>query len=1106
MFAAAVSSFPFVAVRWPWAAPRLPWRAHRADLQSMAAPTVDFDLAKTEPPSLRRAVARPHLVEKLGQDRDLPRWLHAAPGSGKSILARQYVQHSERAPLWYRLDDNDPAFFFAAFAQACAKRLGVKEALPRFTDADHGREAEFARRLLRSLRAALDFAVLIVFDDAHRPTGAALWRALTQFIAIADGEMELLFVAETPPPAACFDAIAAGRLTVCNDLDLRFDRDQCRALAGALRLPPAVGDRLATMSSGHAGALVLAGELLRASGGTERAAQTVADQIHGHLLASLLDRLPPQHSELALRAGILPLLTPQLAAALVKRDADEVAADLRALAERGLVAPLDGADGEFYELHSLVRQGARRLFAQRYGDAAARALAADAAQALEAAGHLPEAVDTLLDAGLVDAAGERLPALAERYARERRPTLLLRVLDRVPAAQIDARPWVAYWTGHTLQGVNEGQARPWFDRAWRGFEAQGDRVGMALTAASMSVVFALDYSDLAGIDEWRARLHRLWPDGSALTGEARNLWLLGAVADTIMAEPGQASAEQAEQALSELRRRVLQPEGWISLDQRVEAARVMMDCASVLFSVQTALQIASETRLLAEHASTAPLPAARWLLVAADSQRRAADYPAAQASLDIGQRLATQAEYAALHFEVGINRLVLLLSQRQDDQALALLTGLEGESAHAQPFQRARLGQLASRLLLRQGRATESVQRAQAALELARSDSSSSGHTRLFQTQLVFARAAAGEFDQAARLAHEVANSLVGRQHQTVKAIAHAMEYFASKGTAADSLRSAWLAIEQSQFLSILQDVPDLVARLCAAALQQSITAQTALRVIEAQRLTPPVEAGPTWPWSVRVRAIGGFALEVDGLPYSPARKAADRPLDLLKALLAAEALGCTGADRSWLMQRLWPDADEVNARKTLDMAILRLRKLLGRDEAVEVAEGRVRLNRTLLWSDVHEFKQAIARLTDAYRRQPTAPEDAAPQLRAALTALTDAYRGPFLAGDEDSPWLLAAREHLAREFRIALTRIDPAASGLATDALAEALERARQAEPLAEDLARALMQLRLSHGDRTAALNVYRSLRDRLRTELGMTPSPQTEALRARIVAIDSD
>lgn len=1068
----------------------------------MSASAIDIDLAKTEPPSLRRALARPHLVERLGADHDLARWLHGPPGSGKSTLARQYVQHSERALLWYRLDDNDndPAYFFAAFSQACAKRLGVKAALPRFTDADHGRETEFSRRLLRALRAALDFAVLIVFDDAHRPAAAGLWRALGAFIAAADSEMELLFVAETPPPATCFDAIAAGRLTVCSDLDLRFDREQCGALATALRLPAVAGERLATLSGGHAGALVLACELLRASGGTERAAQQVANQIHGHLLAGLLDRLPAEQSDLALRAGVLPVLTPQLAAALVRREVAAVAADLRALAERGLVTPLDSTDGEFYELHSLVRQGARRLFAQRHGEAAAHGLAADAAQVLEAAGHLPEAVDILLDAGLVDAAAERLPALAERYARERRPALLLRAVERVPAAAVDARPWLCYWTGHTLQGVNEGQARPWFERAYRGFEARGDRAGMALTAACMSVIFALDYSDLTGIDEWRARLHRLWTEGSALTGEARNLWLLGVLADAMWTETGLASTDEAEQALNELRPRVLRAEDWISLDQRLDAARVMTECAFALIGAQTAAQIAAETRPLTESHEAGPLPAARWLLAVAEQSRLGGNSVEAHSTLDQAERLALAAEYAALQFDVGVERMALLLAERRDGEALSLLGSLESTSDFVHPFQRARLGQLASRLLLRQGRGKEAAQRAAAALDLARSVSRSPGNARSLEAQVIVARAAAGELSEAAQAAQQLRAGMVGQQEARARAIAFALEYIASNESNVHALRTAWAAIEETQYFSMFQDVPSLISRLCAAARRHGLSTEAALRVIQFQDLSPPAGAGPEWPWAIRVRTLNGFALEVDGQPYSPERKAAERPLDLLKALLAAEAVGRAAADRPWLLERLWPDADEAGARKALDMAILRLRKLLGRDDAVEVADGRIRLNRALLWSDVHEFKQAVARLAEAHRRHAAAEPGAAAGLAAALHTLASTYRGPFLAGDEETPWLLAAREHLAREFRIGLLRIDAPADGPVAAALAQALEQARQAEPLAEDLARALMQLRLAQGDHAAALNVYRNLRDRLRIELGVAPAAQTEALRARI------
>jgi ATP/maltotriose-dependent transcriptional regulator MalT len=64
------------------------------------------------------------------------KWLQSPSGTGKSTLAASYARHRADHLAWYRLDerDNDPAFFFAEFADAVVAQLrlpGVAEILSR---------------------------------------------------------------------------------------------------------------------------------------------------------------------------------------------------------------------------------------------------------------------------------------------------------------------------------------------------------------------------------------------------------------------------------------------------------------------------------------------------------------------------------------------------------------------------------------------------------------------------------------------------------------------------------------------------------------------------------------------------------------------------------------------------------------------------------------------------------------------------------------------------------------------------------------------------------------------------------------------------------------
>ncbi len=87
------------------------------------------------------------------------------------------------------------------------------------------------------------------------------------------------------------------------------------------------------------------------------------------------------------------------------------------------------------------------------------------------------------------------------------------------------------------------------------------------------------------------------------------------------------------------------------------------------------------------------------------------------------------------------------------------------------------------------------------------------------------------------------------------------------------------------------------------------------------------------------------------GKRYRPTHKAQDKPLELLKLLVTCQALGRAAADKTWIAERLWPEAAAENARKSLDMTVSRLRRLLGDDDTIVANEGRLQLSPELVWT-----------------------------------------------------------------------------------------------------------------------------------------------------------
>jgi LuxR family transcriptional regulator, maltose regulon positive regulatory protein len=295
---------------------------------------------------------------------------------------------------------------------------------------------------------------------------------------------------------------------------------------------------------------------------------------------------------------------------------------------------------------------------------------------------------------------------------------------------------------------------------------------------------------------------------------------------------------------------------------------------------------------------------------------------------------------------------------------------------------------------------------------------------------------------------------------------------------AADALRRS-AAIGFNRFL---MPHPAWAAQVAAIGLDDGVEAEFVAAAIRARSLAPPQPWREAWPWRVHVHAFGGLRVQVDGVPLGPAgAKAARKPTELLVAL-ASQGNEPVAASR--LIDLLWPSLEANAPKASLEMALTRLRKWLGVPDAVLMADGNLRLNPALVWTDVGAFMAASRHASDA----------------SALAALA-LYRGPLLGTEPLASLPQRAREQLsARHERLAVDTVDRLMARGDTAAAAHWCEQALEHAPLAEPLYRALMQLQLQAGEQVQALRTWARCEARLKAELGVAPSPQTRELLARL------
>jgi DNA-binding SARP family transcriptional activator len=234
----------------------------------------------------------------------------------------------------------------------------------------------------------------------------------------------------------------------------------------------------------------------------------------------------------------------------------------------------------------------------------------------------------------------------------------------------------------------------------------------------------------------------------------------------------------------------------------------------------------------------------------------------------------------------------------------------------------------------------------------------------------------------------------------------------------------------------------------------------------------------------IEIYSLGHFAVVKDGKPLSFGARIPRKPMSLLKAALASGGMDVSSQE---LIGALWPDAEGDVARNAFDVALYRLRKLMGRNNAILLQAGKLSLNPSAVWVDAWELERIFTMLQTAVR-------DSQPTLASLVERMLKLYRGPFLSG-ESEPWLLPARERLRMKFHrhagIAGLRLERDGG---FDAAAETYQRALELDPLAEEFYRRLMLCHKQTGRIVEALAAYRRCRDLFSITLGIQPSDETQ------------
>lgn len=1019
-------------------------------------------------------------------------WITGPAGAGKTTLVSTWLARTHTPGVWYRVDadDGDPATVFSYLALAArAHSRKRKLQLPALTPEVLLDVPGFARRFFGLFFAALPARCVLVLDALEAAPGPALETLLPWALQeLLPGQRVIVTSREGPPPALVH-LHARGELATLTWDDLRLSNDEARLIAAGSSSATSVSGttedeagRLHALCDGWAAGYVLLLNVRRrgAIPGplTLRPGETLQEQLFPYYLNELFERADPAAQQLLMQTALLPAFSAADAAALAP--SGDASSLLQALYRRHFFIERSADVPPLYRYHALFREFLLRQGEERLGAARCRQLQGQAAGLLQANGRTEEALQLWIQAQSWDDAVPLILALAQPWLVQGRYATLAQAIDGLPQSLAASNPWLSYWRGVAMLPMSPPQARWSLEVAFDAFERAGDRIGCLMACSTVLESFMLEWGDLHPVDRWADASRHLMTQGGEIPLEVEVRVLSSTVC--LMMRGAHLHGDLVDTA----------HQRGLALLPRLADPQMRVAVASNCSMIQTfngewlaGRQLCDSIDSTLRPAMVPPLAMILWRACKTSHALWSGNFAEALSLAAAAAKYSSEHNIRVFDIQRGCDCVVAHLHLGDLEGAAAAYNGMSVQTGRV--FDSTSLIWLSGLMMKASGNSSGARDRlqtaiarfvecgsdmvacmvrlvlAQALMDLDETDAA------IEQTQLVamFARASKQMvLEQPALMVRAWIYCRQGQQAQALDLLRIALPIGRQKG-----YRLVFPWVSQT-----------FMQTLASAALSTGIEVDYVRELLRVRRVPPPspgADVDAHWPWPIRVSLLGPFTLLLDDEPIRLAAKAPKKPLELLKLLAA---FGVDSLPLATIEQHLWPDLDGAAERNACNVALHRLRKLLGDEQALQLSEGRLSLNPQRVWTDVASFVRQTG-------------SDAADPER-----LLKTYRAHLLP-DLESPWVLAARERLRSRFLRALA---PPLEGLERDGAFEAAvtlhRRVIEVDPAAEAFHLGLVRCLLALGRRAEALDACDRCSEQLYRERGLRPSAPLLALRRRI------
>jgi DNA-binding SARP family transcriptional activator/uncharacterized protein (DUF2249 family) len=1027
-------------------------------------------------------------------------WVSGPAGSGKTTLVANYLDARKIPCLWYQIDegDADPATFFYYLGQAAKKATPrIQKPLPLLTPEYLQGIPTFTQRYFENLYSRFRISSVLVFDNYQEtPTESPFHEViLNALISIPHG-INVMFISRSDPPPVLIRLRANNLMNALGWDELRLTLDESGSilhLRSKRKLSKDTIRHLHETTDGWAAGLILMLESVKSGTQPQVVGKLTPEEIFDYFGNELFNKTDEETREFFLKTAFLSKMTVKMAEDLTglphaNRILSTLSRNNYFTEKRFITEPI-------YQYHPLFREFLLSRAKKTFSQDTLSVFLRRAAILLEMNGQTEAAVSLLRNNGDWDEIVRLIMKQAPSMVQQGRYRPLEEWLGSLPKGMMENDPWLLYWMGSCRLPFDPEQSRHYFENAFERFKTQREITGIILVC--WGIVYSIIYgmADYKPLDRWIPVLEEFGHSFKEFPSDEIELQFTSAMFSALVyRQPQHPEIETwAERALS-------LAEGSSNLSLKLQTIATV-----AIYRVQTgdfgkALLVINSLRKLSQFRDATPLIRIRLGFIEATYYRYVGLYEKCLKVVTDGLELSRATGIHTFEIMLLYQGISSAVSASDHTTAARLLEEMSPSLKSFRPWDLCTYHSAKSQEALLRGDPGEASLHMEQALNL--------------RMEAGFTLVTGWCHIQNAHVMHEL-----GRHREAVEHLTHAFDFarevrgknteyaallaktlFAfdqgKEETGLYSLRKAFALGRERGYFGTWGPPPSGMAKLCTKALEAGVEIEYVQELIRRFRIVPDRAALhlENWPWPLKVFTLGRFELIKDGKPIRFQRKAQQRPLSMLKAMIA---FGGKEVREDHIMDALWPEADGDRAQQSFATNLHRLRQLLGYEKAILRQEGKLTLDDKFCWVDLWAFEAILEQADGQWKK-----ERVEKPIELTEKAI-EMYKGPFLAKEIEQPRTISMRERLRNKFLRNVEKLGQhyQVSGQWEKAL-DCYLKGLEVDDLADEFYSGLMTCYHRLGRKTDALAVYNRHKKTLSSLPGIEPSPKTEAIYRTILS----